>query len=130
MCCRLARSLGYCTPGMIMAAADLLARGEGDGPISEEEVRNMPRVTPAVIAQFTDIAAQYGTTARARAIYDGLPGRPVVLGREYFDQIVALQGDVGAREVLKAIGAYPIECSHLCSAADVDTPAALEELRG
>ena len=30
---------GYCTPGMIMAAADLLARHEGDGPISEEEVR-------------------------------------------------------------------------------------------
>ncbi len=30
---------GYCTPGMIMAAADLLARREGDGPISEEEVR-------------------------------------------------------------------------------------------
>jgi carbon-monoxide dehydrogenase small subunit len=30
---------GYCTPGMIMAAADLLARRTGDGPISEEEVR-------------------------------------------------------------------------------------------
>ena len=30
---------GYCTPGMIMAAADLLARHEGDGPITEEEGR-------------------------------------------------------------------------------------------
>ncbi|MGI9100026.1 MAG: (2Fe-2S)-binding protein [Solirubrobacteraceae bacterium] len=30
---------GYCTPGMIMAAADLLARHEGDSPITEEEVR-------------------------------------------------------------------------------------------
>ena len=30
---------GYCTPGMIMAAADLLARRTGDGPITEEEVR-------------------------------------------------------------------------------------------
>jgi carbon-monoxide dehydrogenase small subunit len=29
---------GYCTPGMIMAAADLLAR-HGDGPITDEEVR-------------------------------------------------------------------------------------------
>jgi len=29
---------GYCTPGMIMAAADLLTR-HGDGPISEEDVR-------------------------------------------------------------------------------------------
>ena len=91
---------------------------------------DMPRITPAVIARFADIAAQYGTTARARAMYDGLPGHPVVLGREYFDQIAALHGDVGAREVLKAIGAYPIECSQLCSPADVDTPDALEELRG
>jgi carbon-monoxide dehydrogenase small subunit len=30
---------GFCTPGMIMAAADLLARHEGEGPITEEEVR-------------------------------------------------------------------------------------------
>jgi carbon-monoxide dehydrogenase small subunit len=30
---------GFCTPGMIMAAADLLARHQGDGPITEEEVR-------------------------------------------------------------------------------------------
>jgi carbon-monoxide dehydrogenase small subunit len=29
---------GYCTPGMIMAAADLIAR-HGSGPISEEDVR-------------------------------------------------------------------------------------------
>jgi carbon-monoxide dehydrogenase small subunit len=29
---------GYCTPGMIMAAADLLAR-HGDGPLTEEDVR-------------------------------------------------------------------------------------------
>jgi hypothetical protein len=32
--------------------------------------------------------------------------------------------------VLKAIGAHAIECAHLASAADVDTPEALEELRG
>jgi carbon-monoxide dehydrogenase small subunit len=30
---------GYCTPGMIMAAADLIAR-HGPGPLSEEEVRH------------------------------------------------------------------------------------------
>jgi aerobic carbon-monoxide dehydrogenase small subunit len=30
---------GYCTPGMIMAAADLLARRTDDGPITEAEVR-------------------------------------------------------------------------------------------
>lgn len=91
---------------------------------------DMPRITPQVIARFADVAAEHGTRARARAVYDGLPGHPVVLGRDYFDRIAALQGDVGAREVLKAIGAHRIECSHLCSPADVDTPDALEELRG
>jgi len=91
---------------------------------------DMPRITPAVVEQFAGLAARYGAQARARAVYDGLPGHPVVLGRDYFDQIAALQGDVGAREVLKAIGAHPVECSHLCSPADVDTPDALEELRG
>ena len=91
---------------------------------------DMPRITPEVIARFAQLAAEHGPVARARAVYDGMPGHPVVLGREYFAQIAALRGDVGAREVLKAIGAYPIECSHLCSAADVDTPEALAELRG
>lgn len=91
---------------------------------------DMPRITPEVLAAFADLAAEHGATARARAVYDGLPGHPVVLGRSYFEQIAALQGDVGAREVLKAIGAYPIECSRLSSPADVDTPEALEELRG
>jgi len=90
---------------------------------------DMPRITPQVIARFADLAVQHGSQARARAVYDGMPGHPVVLGREYFAQIAALQGDVGAREVLKAIGAHPIECSQLCSAADVDTPEALEQLR-
>lgn len=91
---------------------------------------DMPRITPAVIGAFADLAARHGAQARARAIYDGMPGHPVVLGSDYFAQIAALQGDVGAREVLKAIGAHPIECAHLCSAADVDTPEALEALRG
>ncbi len=31
---------GYCTPGMIMRAVDLVQKHDGDGPITEEEVRN------------------------------------------------------------------------------------------
>ncbi len=91
---------------------------------------DMPRITPQVIARFADLAAEHGTHARARAVYDGMPGHPVVLGSAYFERIAALRGDIGARNVLEEIGAYPIECSHLCSAVDVDTPEALENLRG
>jgi len=31
---------GYCTPGMIMRAVDLVQKHDGDGPITEEDVRN------------------------------------------------------------------------------------------
>lgn len=89
---------------------------------------DMPRITSQVIARFADLAAEHGAAARARAVYDGIPGHPVVLGREYFEQVASLRGDVGARDVLRAIGAYPVECSQLSSAADVDTPEALEAL--
>jgi aerobic carbon-monoxide dehydrogenase small subunit len=62
---------GYCTPGMIMAAADLLARREGDGPISEEEVRkglegNLCRCTGYQnIVKAVQAAAEAGRTVRA-----------------------------------------------------------------
>lgn len=90
---------------------------------------DMPRITTEVIATFARLGVVYGRNVRARAMYDGLPGHPVVLGSAYFARIAALEGDIGAREVLTEIRAHPIECSHLCSAADVDTPEALEQLR-
>jgi CTP:molybdopterin cytidylyltransferase MocA len=90
---------------------------------------DMPRITPQVIARFAELAGEHGTEARARAVYDGAPGHPVVLGSAYFAALSGLSGDHGARDVLKKIGAYPIECGQLCSPADVDTPEALEERR-
>ena len=90
---------------------------------------DMPRITPQVIARFADLAAEHGPQTRARGVFDGAPGHPVALGSAYFADIAALQGDVGAREVLKRIGAHPIECGHLCSGVDIDTPEALEDLR-
>ena len=62
---------GYCTPGMIMAAADLLARHDGDAPITEEEVRkglegNLCRCTGyqnIVKAVQAAAAAGHGVTA-------------------------------------------------------------------
>jgi molybdenum cofactor cytidylyltransferase len=91
---------------------------------------DMPRVTPQVIARFADLAAEHGALARARATYDGRPGHPVVLGRAYFDAVAEIEGDIGARELLRRIGVFEIECAHLCSPIDVDTPADLEGLRG
>lgn len=80
-----------------------------------------PFVTAAVIARFA--AEPPGT----RAVYDGRPGHPVVLGPAQVSALSGHAGDRGARDVLRT--ARTIEAGHLCSGADVDTPEDLEEMR-
>jgi molybdenum cofactor cytidylyltransferase len=80
-----------------------------------------PLVTPEVIRM---LAAE---PPRTRALYDGRPGHPVVLGPEEIAALTALDGDEGARGLLRGGGV--IEVGHLCSGRDVDTPEDLEEVR-
>jgi len=80
-----------------------------------------PLVTAAVISRV--LAAE----PPARAVYDGQPGHPVVLGPQELRLIKALTGDHGARELLS--GAREVECSDLCSGRDVDTREDLEAIR-
>jgi molybdenum cofactor cytidylyltransferase len=82
---------------------------------------DQPRITPAVIARFVDESP--GT----RAVYDGRPGHPVVLGPDQMEAIGGLRGDRGARGLLK--GGRTIECAELSSARDIDTPEDLEAIR-
>jgi CTP:molybdopterin cytidylyltransferase MocA len=94
-----------------LATADKVVVTLGDSPL----------ITPAVIARF---AAEPGGT---RALYDGRPGHPVVLGREQIRALATLSGDKGARDILR--GGATIECGELCSGRDVDTPHDLEAIR-
>jgi molybdenum cofactor cytidylyltransferase len=80
-----------------------------------------PLVTPAVIRMFA------GEAPRTRALYDGRPGHPVVLGPDQISALTALGGDTGARHLLR--DGPVIEVGHLCSGRDVDTPEDLEEVR-
>jgi molybdenum cofactor cytidylyltransferase len=80
-----------------------------------------PLLTPALIGRFVD---QPGAS---RAVYDGRPGHPVVLGAAQLKALSELTGDRGARSLLH--GGPLIECGHLGSGRDVDTPDDLEEIR-
>jgi molybdenum cofactor cytidylyltransferase len=82
---------------------------------------DQPRITSAVIARF--VREPPGT----RAVYDGRPGHPVVLGRAQFREIHRMTGDSGAGQLLR--GGPTIECAELCSGRDVDTPDDLEAIR-
>jgi molybdenum cofactor cytidylyltransferase len=80
-----------------------------------------PLITPAVLARFLDEPP--GT----RAVYEGRPGHPVVLGPSQLAASAGVSGDRGMREMLA--GGPQIECSDLCSGRDVDTPDDLEAIR-
>jgi molybdenum cofactor cytidylyltransferase len=82
---------------------------------------DQPRVSSALIARFVNEPP--GT----RAVYDGVPGHPVVLGPVQLRAIAGLRGDLGAREVLK--GGPTIECGDSSAVRDVDTPEDLEAIR-
>lgn len=80
-----------------------------------------PLLSSAVIRMFVS------QPPRARAVYGGRPGHPVVLGPEEIAALTSLDGDEGARGLLK--GGLEVEVGHLCSGRDVDTPEDLEEVR-
>jgi molybdenum cofactor cytidylyltransferase len=80
-----------------------------------------PLVTPEVIRMFVS------QPPRARAVYGGRPGHPVVLGPGEISALTSLAGDEGARGLLR--GGPEVEVGHLCSGRDVDTPEDLEEVR-
>jgi CTP:molybdopterin cytidylyltransferase MocA len=96
-----------------MAGADKVVVTLGDTPLISAEV----------IARF---AAEADLSRPTRAVYDGRPGHPVVLGPEEIAALTAIDGDRGARDLLR--DARVIEVGHLCSGRDVDTPEDLEEL--
>jgi len=94
-----------------LAGADRVIVTLGDAPV----------ITTAMIELFLDAAP------RTRAVYGGRPGHPVVLGPDELTALTALDGDVGARVLLR--GGPVLELGHLSSGRDVDTPDDLKELR-
>ncbi len=87
---------------------------------------DQPFITPRAIEAVLDGIAS--RAAATRATYAGAPGHPVLIKRALFPAIAELRGDVGARQVLDAVGVRECELGHLGRADDIDTPEQLEAL--
>ena len=80
---------------------------------------DLPDVDAAVVARL--VAASQGRGDLARAAYDGVPGHPVLLGRDHWAGVVAsATGDRGARDYLAAHDVELVECGDLATGVDVD----------
>ena len=84
-----------------------------------------PGVTGEVVRRLVERAAP---DALLRAVYGGVPGHPVLLGREHWPgALETASGDRGARDYLQRGSVVLVECGDIGSGTDVDTAEALGE---
>jgi CTP:molybdopterin cytidylyltransferase MocA len=82
-----------------------------------------PGVTPETVARLRGRAA---VDVLARASYDGVPGHPVLIGRDHWAGVIeSAIGDAGARTYLAGRGVLLVESADLGSGEDIDTPEGL-----
>jgi CTP:molybdopterin cytidylyltransferase MocA len=62
------------------------------------------------------------------ATYGGTRGNPVRLGRAVWPQAMALEGDEGARVLLRTGPTLEVDCTGTGDPTDVDTPEDLQRL--
>lgn len=98
--------------------AGLLAVGDRDAVLVS--LVDLPDVGAPVVARV--LAAATGPATLARAAYDGVPGHPVLLGRDHLPALAAtLHGDVGAKAYLAAHEVGLVECGDLATGRDRDS---------
>lgn len=81
---------------------------------------DLPDVGPEPVRRV--LAAGSGPEALARATYDGVPGHPVLIGRDHWPGVLATsRGDAGARAYLADHAVTAVECGDLATGRDVDS---------
>jgi CTP:molybdopterin cytidylyltransferase MocA len=76
-----------------------------------------------VVERLVARSAGEGPAALARAAYDGVPGHPVVMGRDHWQGVLDVaSGDKGARDYLAAHEHRLVECGDLATGRDADVP--------
>lgn len=90
---------------------------------------DLPDVPTAAYARVLAACAGGGSAVLGRAAYAGVPGHPVLLGREHWEAITGYaQGDRGARDYLAGRSVRLVECGDLATGKDVDHPSDLSRL--
>lgn len=84
---------------------------------------DLPDLTSDVVARLLAVTPRTSTQILARAAFDGVPGHPVLIGRDHFAGVgAAAVGDRGARDYLAAHKVTLVECGDLATGQDVDHP--------
>ena len=92
----------------------------GDVDAALVHLVDLPDVGPEVVAR---LIRSVSADDLARAVYEGRPGHPVLIGRDHWDGVMQEPvGDRGARDYLVAHGVRDVECGDLAAGLDIDQP--------
>jgi molybdenum cofactor cytidylyltransferase len=88
---------------------------------------DMPHITSGLINRILDGFDPAKERSICVAAADGRRGHPVLWSKAYFPEILALQGDVGAKSLMARHGDHILEIETQDGAVltDIDTPEAL-----
>jgi CTP:molybdopterin cytidylyltransferase MocA len=104
--------------GMASSLATGLASATGDAAIVT--LVDLPGLPVSAVARLLGFATD--RSSLARAVFDGRPGHPVLIGASHWTPLAAtLAGDRGAGAYLDAHGAVEVECGDLYDGEDVDS---------
>jgi len=84
---------------------------------------DMPFVRTATMAALAQAVAKGGEASIAAPIYEGQRGNPVAFGRAHLPALLALQGDQGARGILKNNPVNDMAVDDPGILQDIDTPS-------
>jgi nicotine blue oxidoreductase len=74
-----------------------------------------------------DAADGHRRAVLRRAVYDGVPGHPALIGRDHWESVVATAvGDRGARDHFRTHAHELVECGDLATGRDADTWSELD----
>jgi len=109
---------------------------EGMGASLRVGLSALPEAADAVVVSLVDLpdvdadvvrrVVEAGTdpAVLARAAYGGVPGHPVLLGRDHWAGVSGTaSGDAGARDYLRERDVRLVECGDLATGRDVDRPS-------
>lgn len=100
--------------------AGLASLADSDAEAAVVTLVDLPDVGPDVVRRVTDLGTDHATLARAS--YDGVPGHPVLLGRDHWRGVLeTATGDRGARDYLATHAVFLVECGDLATGEDRDT---------
>lgn len=108
-----------------LAASPALPAGDaGRGALAAlVHLVDLPDVGADVVARVLEAGGPGGpgATVLARAAYAGVPGHPVLIGRDHWAGVVgSAVGDRGARAYLSSHEVALVDCSDLATGTDVD----------